>query len=193
MPNSFRRIAGLLAYCAVIFGATDLYAASYPDRPIRLIVGFAPGGSTDISARIVARKLQEKFGQPVIIDNRPGADSTIAGDVVAHAAPDGHTLLWASNAHTIAASLYKLNYDSAKSFAAISQMGYIPDFLVVSPTFPATTLNDFINLARTKPGALNFGSPGTGTSPYLEMALLMKLMNIVSVPRTHVDEYAMMA
>jgi tripartite-type tricarboxylate transporter receptor subunit TctC len=173
-----RWLAILIANWLAVFGLTVAHASTFPERPVRFIVGFAPGGSTDTSARIVARKLSEKWGQPVVVENRAGADSTIAGEVVSRANNDGHTLLWASNAHTIAASLYKLNYDSARSFAPISQMGYIPDFLVVNPGLGVGSLKDLIALARARPGQLNFGSPGTGTSPYLEMALLMKLTNI---------------
>ena len=115
MVVSVRWFAAFFAYGAFVSGIAGAHAATFPERPVRFIVGFAPGGSTDTSARIVARKLSEKWGQPVVIENRAGADSTIAGEVVARASTDGHTLLWASNAHTIAASLYKLNYDAGRA------------------------------------------------------------------------------
>jgi len=168
----------LSAQCVLTFALATAHAAGFPDRPVRFIVGFAPGGSTDTSARIVARKLSEIWGQPVVVENRAGADSTIAGEAVARASSDGHTLLWASNAHTIAAGMHKLNYDSVKSFAAVTQMGYIPDFLVVHPSLAVSSVKDLILLAKAKPGQINFGSSGAGTSPYLEMALLMKLTGI---------------
>ena len=153
---------------------------------MRLIVGFAPGGSTDASARLVARGLAEKWGQPVVVDNRPGGDSTIAADMVARATPDGYTILWTSNAHTITASQNKQTYDAIKSFSPLTLMGYVPSILLVNPSVvPVSSVKELIALAKSKPGQLNFGSSGTGSPTFLEMLLLMSKAGIDMVNVTY--------
>ncbi len=162
------------------------HAASFPDRSVRLIVGFAPGGSTDASARLVARGLSEKWGQPVVVDNRAGGDSTIAAEMVARATPDGYTILWTSNAHTITASQNKQSYDALRSFAPITLLGYVPSVLLINPSVvSANSARELITLAKSKPGQLNFGSSGTGSPTFLEMLLLMNKAGIDMVNVTY--------
>lgn len=148
-------------------------AAWAPERPIRLVVPFAAGGSTDVTARLVAQALGERLGQSMVIDNRPGAGGNIAAEHVAHSAPDGYTLFMASSG-IIAANqaLYRnLPFDSLRDFAPISQVAFIPNLLVVNPDVPARSLAELIALARAQPGRINYGSAGSGTSQHLAGAL----------------------
>ena len=147
------------------------------DKPVRFI-GFSPGGGVDIQARIVGDVLQKRWGQTIVIESRAGANGSIAAEFVSRAAPDGYTVVWVSNAHTATPSLLKLNYDAIKSFAPITQVTRTPDVLVVPSGFPAKTLQEFIALARSKPGELNYASVGTGGAPFLEMEMLMKQTGI---------------
>lgn len=173
MKNSIQRFAVLVG-CA-LFGFSAMAAgATFPDRPVRFITGFATGGSTDTLARVIGQRLTEMWGQSVVVESRPGADGSIAADFVAHAPPDGYTVVWVSNAHTVTPSQMKLNYDPLKSFTPITIAATLADLFLVNKTVPANTLKEFIAYARANPGKLNFGnSGGTGTSPYLEMVLLM--------------------
>jgi tripartite-type tricarboxylate transporter receptor subunit TctC len=161
----------------LMLGATAAQA-EYPDKPVRFILGFSPGGGVDIQARIVGDALQKKWGQTIVIESRAGANGSIAADFVSRTAPDGYTLVWVSNAHTATPSLLKLGYDAIKSFAPITQVTRTPDVLVVQAGFQAKTLQDFIALARSKPGELSYASVGTGGAPYLEMEMLMKQTGI---------------
>jgi tripartite-type tricarboxylate transporter receptor subunit TctC len=158
--------------------ATAAARAEYPEKPVRFIIGFSPGGGVDIQARIVADALGRKWDQPIIIETRPGGNGSIAAELVSRAPPDGHTLVWVSNAHTATPSLLKLSYDAVKSFEPITQVTRTPDVLVVQTGFPANTLQEFMALARAKPGELNFASVGFGGSPYLEMEMLMRQTGI---------------
>lgn len=160
-------------------------AADYPVRPIRLIVPFAPGGGTDITARTIAQKLTERWGQQVIADNRPGANGTIGADLIAKAAPDGYTFGMISSSHSVNPSLMKkLSYDVVQDLAPITQATSQPYALVVHPSLPARSMKELIALARARPGALNYGSSGTGGLSHLSGALLGSLakINIVHVP-----------
>jgi tripartite-type tricarboxylate transporter receptor subunit TctC len=161
----------------LVLGATAAQA-EYPDKPVRFILGFSPGGGVDIQARIVGDALQKKWGQTIVIESRAGANGSIAADFVSRTAPDGYTLVWVSNAHTATPSLLKLGYDAIKSFAPITQVTRTPDVLVVQAGFRAKTLQDFIALARSKPGELSYASVGTGGAPFLEMEMLMKQTGI---------------
>jgi tripartite-type tricarboxylate transporter receptor subunit TctC len=161
----------------LMLGATAAQA-EYPDKPVRFILGFSPGGGVDIQARIVGDALQKKWGQTIVIESRAGANGSIAADFVSRTAPDGYTLVWVSNAHTATPSLLKLGYDAIKSFAPITQVTRTPDVLVVQAGFRAKTLQDFIALARSKPGELSYASVGTGGAPFLEMEMLMKQTGI---------------
>lgn len=146
---------------------------AYPTRPIRILVGYAPGGTTDIIARMVALRLQEAWGQPVVVDNKVGASSNIASEEVARAKPDGYTLLLATIANATNMSVYKkLNYDTLRSFAPITQFVATPSVLFVPAVSPAKTLKDLMGMAKSKPSALSFASSGNGGTPHLAGELL---------------------
>jgi len=156
--------AALSASCNV-FGAE---AQSFPNRPLRIIVGFAAGGSTDIIARLVAQKISEALQQPVVVENRTGANGNIAAEATAKALPDGYTMLMAANGLTINASLYKkLPYNPVKDFSPITQVAFIPNVLVVHPSLPVKSVKEFTALARARPGQLTHGSSGTGSPGHL--------------------------
>lgn len=160
-------IAGLALQCAMLpAGAAD----SYPSRPIRLVAPFAPGGGVDVSARYIAQRLTDTFGQNVIVDNRPGAGSTIGTDLVAKAPPDGYTLLVTHNAIAINQALYpKLSYDTVRDFAQVAFVGVTTFTLVVSPGISAKSVKELIALAKAKPGSLNYASTGAGGGSHLAM------------------------
>jgi tripartite-type tricarboxylate transporter receptor subunit TctC len=166
-------IAGIGAGMALSPLAT-LAQSDYPNKSVKLIVGFAPGGSTDIVARIVAQKLGERLGQTVIVENRAGAGGTIGADLTAKAAPDGYTLtLGTTSTHAIAAGAYsKLPYDPVKDFTPISLVAITPYLLVTSPKTPANKLSEFVSLARSQGGKMNYGSAGNGTATHLSMEML---------------------
>src|SRR5277367_1724266 len=161
-------------------------AADYPSRPITLVVGFPPGGASDILARIVANKLSSLLGQPFVIDNRSGAGGNVAGEVVAHAAPDGYTLLLGNNAILATnASLYKnIGFDAEKDFAPITLIGTQANVLVVNLDLPVHSLAELIALAKAKPGKLNFASSGYGLAAHLagELFKTEAHIDIVHVP-----------
>ncbi|MBI4191861.1 MAG: tripartite tricarboxylate transporter substrate binding protein [Betaproteobacteria bacterium] len=172
------RSAILLVWLALVFGVASTWGASFPERPVRFLVGFNPGGGTDQVARIIAPKLSERWAQSVIVENRPGADGDIALGILMSSEPDGYTLVMATNAFTITPNLRKLNYDPIKSFSPIILVASVPGVLAVRGSLPVSSLKELIALAKSKPGQLNFASSGTGTTPYLQMALLMKLTGI---------------
>ncbi len=176
--------AALALFCAI--GTTVVLAQGYPSKPIRLIVAFPPGGSTDIIARIVGQKLGERLGQQVVIDNRGGAGGTIGTEIAARATPDGYTLtMGTTTTHVIAAGVYsKLKYDPLKDFAPITLVASTPYLLVVNPDVKANTLKEFIALVKSQPGKLNFASAGSGTTTHLAMEMLKTAagMDIVHVP-----------
>lgn len=146
--------------------------AAYPDKPIKLIVPFVPGGGTDVLARLVADKLSKDLGTPVVIENKAGAGGTIGSDVAAKSAPDGYTLLLANNATlAFAPSLYpKLPYDPVKDFTPISMVAVGPSIMVVHPSVEAKSVAEFIALLKQKPGALNYGSAGSGSMAHVSTA-----------------------
>ena len=146
---------------------------AWPTKPIRIIVGFAAGGSTDVTARIIGQALSERLGQPVLIENRPGAGGNIGADAAAKADPDGYTLLMATSS-TFAANpaLYKsLPFDVQADFAPITVTAFIPNLLVINPSVPAKNLAEFVAYAKANPGKLNYGSAGNGTSQHISGAL----------------------
>jgi tripartite-type tricarboxylate transporter receptor subunit TctC len=173
-------------------GATALSAVSrvaraqvYPTRPARIIVGFPPGGSTDIIARPMGQYLSERLGQPFIIDNRPGAGSNIAAEAVARAPADGYTLLLIFSANAINASLYdKLNFDFVRDIAPVASIARVPHVLEVNPAVPAKTVPEFIAYAKANPGKLNMASGGIGTPAHVsgELFKMMTGINMVHVP-----------
>ncbi|WP_407180691.1 tripartite tricarboxylate transporter substrate binding protein [Bradyrhizobium sp. STM 3562] len=160
-------------------------AETYPSKPIHLVVGYAAGGSTDLVARLVGQQLSEALGQPVVIENRPGAGGSIASEQVVRSAPDGHTLFMSTIANTINTTLYpKLPFNFASDLAPISLIATVPNVLVVNPAVPATNLKEFIALAKSKPGQINFASSGAGSSVHLsgELFNLVAQVKLVHVP-----------
>lgn len=153
--------------------------ANYPNRPIRVIVPFAPGGGLDISTRLIAQKLTEKWGQNIVVDSRPGAATIVGSDIAAKAAPDGHTLLMITTTFAINPGLYpKLPYDPFKDFAPITQLNFQPNVIVVTPSFAARSVKDLIGLAKAKPGALTFATPGAGSAPHLSAEMFQRAAGI---------------
>ena len=159
--------------------------AQYPNRPVKLIVPFPPAGATDVVGRIVAQKLGERLGQPVVVENKPGAGGAIGSDLAAKSAPDGYTLLIAtSSTHSIGPVLQKLPYDPLRDFAPITHVANVPNVLIVSPQLPVNTLAEFIDYAKARPGQLNFASSGVGTIVHLNGELFRMLagVDLVHVP-----------
>jgi tripartite-type tricarboxylate transporter receptor subunit TctC len=174
-----------LALAVLLAAATSALAQPYPSRPVRLIVGFPPGGGVDINARMLAPKLGEHLGQPVVVENKPGASTNIANDFVAKSAPDGYTLLINTAAIAINMSLFRnLPFDTLRDFAPVSLFSESPNVLVVNAKLEQQNVKDFIALARSAPGRLNYSSAGVGTTQHLA-AELFKLRTgtfIVHIP-----------
>ena len=146
--------------------------ADYPSKPIRVVVGFSAGSGVDVSARVVAQKLNESWGQPVIADNRPGAGGTIAAQIVAGASPDGYTVISVSAGHVISPSIYpRLQYDTLKDFAGITTTVSLPNVLVASPSLGVKSVKDLVALAKAKPGQLMFSSGGVGSGTHFASEL----------------------
>ncbi|NBS59689.1 MAG: tripartite tricarboxylate transporter substrate binding protein, partial [Betaproteobacteria bacterium] len=163
-----KTLLALLAAACTTFAAPAALAQKFPDKPIRFIVPFPPGGGNDILARAIAPKMGEFLGQPVVIDNRAGAGGNIGTDLAAKSAPDGYTIVIASNQVTINPWLYaKLPFDIEKDFAAVAQAASVPMVLAVHPSVPANTLKEFIALAKASPGKFNHGTPGNGTPQHI--------------------------
>ncbi|ALM86003.1 tripartite tricarboxylate transporter substrate binding protein [Bordetella sp. N] len=162
------RFPALILSLAAFATTVPALAADFPDKPIKLQVGYAPGGSADTLARLVGQAIGQQFGQPVIIENRPGASGNIAAAYVARSAPDGYTLFLGSNATAINMTLYHgLTFDLRKNFAPIGMIASFPNMIVINPSLPARNLQEFIAYAQQHPGKLNFGSSGTGSSTHL--------------------------
>jgi len=170
--RSMRHVAGTFLMAATL-GAAGAFAAErnpgYPSRPVRLIIPFPPGGGNDTMARIIGAKLTEAFGQPLIFDNRPGANGLLACEIAAKAAPDGYTLLMANvGSHAINPALYsRIPYDPVRDFAPVSLLGTTSNVLVVPPSTPATSVSELVALAKAKPRQLTYGSNGIGSSQHL--------------------------
>ena len=177
--------AGFVALAAMITGmqiAPVEAAEAYPGRPVRMIVPFPPGGGADILARIMGEKLTDLWGQQVIIDNRGGAGGTIGTGVAARGLPDGYTLLMASSNHPINAGLFpKLPYDVVESFTSVSLVASAPLILVVNPGVPAQSVSQLVELARSRPGTLTFGSAGNASTPHLAGELFNTLAQVSTV------------
>jgi len=154
-------------------------AQDYPNKPVKLVVPYPPGGPTDIVARVVAQKLQEQMGQPFVIDNKPGAGANTGAEAVARSTPDGYTLLVATTAHAINPSLFsKLSYQLLKDLAPVSQLTSGPLVIVANPALPAQNIQELIALAKGKSGGLNFGSSGNGQSTHLSAELFSAMAGI---------------
>ena len=181
MPSFIRSIVPAVLVCFAPLAA----AQDYPRKAVRVVAPFAPGGATDLLARLVSQKLSERWSQSVIIDNRTGAGGHIGAELAARSPPDGYTLLVAGTPHAIGMSLYKkLNYDFAKDLAPISNLATYPSAIVVHPSLPVKTVKDLVALARARPGQLNFGSAGSGSPNHLAIELFktMAKVSMVHVP-----------
>ena len=188
MFRNIQRVLALLAIVATAIAAPLTFAqgaANYPAKPVRLVVPFPAGGTTDILARAVAQRLSEAWGQQVIVDNRPGAGGNIGSDLVAKAKPDGYTLLMGTvGTHAINPSLYRnMPYDHVKDFAPVILVAGVPNVLVVNPSLPVHSVPELIAYAKANPGKLNFASSGNGTSIHLSGELFKTM---AGVQMTHV-------
>jgi tripartite-type tricarboxylate transporter receptor subunit TctC len=154
---------------------TQAQTTKWPDKPVRVIVPFPPGGTTDVVARTFAPKLAEEYGQQFVVDNRGGAGGAIGAEIAARANPDGYTIIVVTSSYAANAVLYKLPYDPVNGIAPVSMISVLPFLLAVHPAVKAGNLKAFIELARGQPGALNFGSPGSGSTPHLAGELLQQL------------------
>lgn len=174
MKRSAKRPALLMACALVLLGTTPAAAQSYPSKPIRIVVPFVAGGAVDLLARIMGQKLTESLGQTVIIENRPGVGGNAAADQVAKSAPDGHTILQTTNGLAITPALYrKLPFDPVKDLAPVTQLVASQLLLVATPSLPVRTTRELIELAKAKPGTLNYGMTGVGVPLHLTMEMLM--------------------
>ncbi|MPZ47507.1 MAG: tripartite tricarboxylate transporter substrate binding protein [Betaproteobacteria bacterium] len=174
----------LMACAGTCYITANAHAQNYPDRPVRLVVGFPPGGAADIIARIVGQKLSEGWGQQVVVDNRPGAGSTIGAEITARAAPNGYTLLMISSSHAASAGLYKTSYMPVDSFAPVTLVASTPQALLANPSLAAKSVNDLLAMAKGEPGKLSYGSAGNGSTTHLAGELLtdMAKVKMVHVP-----------
>jgi len=170
----------IVAFAAVNLITAQAHAASpYPSKPIRIVVGFPPSGSADIFARLIGQKLTDAWNQPVVVDNRPGAGSTIGSQIVADATPDGYTLMVVSASYATSAGLYrKLRYDPIKSFVPISLIASTPNLLLAHPTVPAKSARELISMAKASPGKFTMGSAGTGSITHLSGVLFTSMAGI---------------
>ena len=177
-------VIAILFATAILAGG--VHAQDYPSKPVRFVLGTAPGGSTDTIARITAQQLNERWGKPVVVDNRPGAGGTIAADLVVKAQPDGYTLFVGGfGPSAMAGSIYpKLSYDPARDFAHVTLLVSFPNVLVVRTNWPVIGLKEFIEQARAKPGTIKHGSSGTGSSGHAmaELINMMAKINTIHVP-----------
>jgi tripartite-type tricarboxylate transporter receptor subunit TctC len=182
IPTTLRNLLSAVALTAICGAAA---AQTYPAKAVRIVVGYPPGGPTDLLARIVAQKLTESWGQQVLVDNRPGASGMIGAELTVRAAPDGYTLLMVPVTYAVTPSLFpKMTYDAAKDLAPVAQVAAAPFMLVVHPTLPVKTVKDLIALARSRPGQINYASASTGGMPHLagELFNTMTGVKMVHIP-----------
>ncbi len=174
----------IAVFAAMLGAAAAAPAQTFPNKPIRLIVGFVPGGGTDLASRYVATALSELWGTTVIVDNRAGAGGNVATEITARAAPDGYTVMLCTISHAITAARAKQSYDPIKDFSFISMVGAMPNLLMAHPSQPFKNVGDIVTYAKANPGKLSFGTSGVGASPHLSMELFKTLagINIVHVP-----------
>jgi tripartite-type tricarboxylate transporter receptor subunit TctC len=178
-------IAVSLACAALAALCGAAYAQGYPARPVRLIIPFSAGGAADVPGRLLADRLTKVVGQQIVIDNRPGAGSTIGAEAAAKAPPDGYTLFMISNTHFVSAALHKkLNYDSLNDYTPIIQATSAPNLLIIHPSLPAKNVKELIALAKSRPGDINYASSGNGSTQHLTGALFCKMagINMTHIP-----------
>ena len=183
--QSVLRFVAVVMIVGTFAWPTDAPAQIYPAKAVRMILPFPPGGPTDIVGRLVAQKLQEQIGQPVVSDSRPGASGNVGLELASKSPPDGYTIVLSSPVISLSPHLYtKLNYDPHKDLAPIALVGAVRNVLVVHPSVPAKTVKELVQLARKNPGKLNYGSGGIGTTTHLAPELLKSLekINIVHIP-----------
>ena len=184
-------VCGFAAAVALVGVATSVHAA-YPERPIRVIVPLAPGGGSDYTARYIGQRLADRIGQPVVVDNRPGASGILGTDLVAKANPDGYTLLLAYSTHSQSAQLFKkLPYDPIRDFAPVNLVISTPLGMIVHPSVPAKTVKEFVAYAKANGAKLNYGTSGPGSSPHLTTELLASMagFKMTHVPYKGVAQY----
>src|SRR5438128_7212830 len=184
MP-SLKRFALLIPLLLAALPVSAQAPDSYPSKPLRFILPFPPGGPTDILGRLIGERLASSLGQPVVIENRGGAGGNVGAEAAAKSAPDGYTIALVAPSLAISPSLYsKLNYDAVRDFAPVSLVATVPNVIVTHPSVSANTLAEFIQLAKTRPGGMNFGSGGSGTSNHLagELFNIVAGVKLVHVP-----------
>jgi tripartite-type tricarboxylate transporter receptor subunit TctC len=182
MNHSARYLVAALSLIIGPFAMAATAPASYPTKAVRLVVPYAAGGGTDVQARVIGAKLSDMWGQPVIIDNRPGGGTVIGTDVVARAPADGYTLLIGTPTHVVNVWLYpKLPFDPIRDFDTVTQMTVSPNILVVHPSVPAKTTKDFIALARARPDQITYGSSGNGGTGHLAMEMIKQMAKVRAV------------
>jgi tripartite-type tricarboxylate transporter receptor subunit TctC len=179
----------MLKLATLVAGAlfsSAVFAQAYPSKPVRMIVGFPPGGGTDVVARVISQKVSEWWGQPVTVENRPGATGTIGADFVAKSAPDGYTLIMGHvNSTGLAPNLFaKLPYDPIKDFAGVAYVGYVPNVLAVHPSVGVNSVKELVALLKSRPGAFNYASSGNGSTQHIAGEVFKQLTGtqIVHVP-----------
>ncbi len=183
-PGLRRLAATLLTAAAGVF-ASGVALAAYPDKPVRIVVGFSAGGTTDVIARIMAKELTESLGQSFVVENKPGAGSNIATDQVQRAAPDGYTLLFVAVTSAINQTLYKnVNFDLTKDFTPVALGAKVPNILVVNPAVPVKSVQELVDYAKKNPGKLAFASSGSGTSIHMagELFKMQTGIDVLHVP-----------
>jgi len=174
-PNRRAALALALAALSAIGAPTALAQGAFPDKPIRMVLPFPPGGPTDLVARVLAQKMSDQMGQQVVIDNKPGANGNIAAEMVAKANPDGYTVLYNTSSIALSATLYKkLNYDVRTDFAPIALTAVIPLVLMVHPSVPVQNLNEFVQHLKANPGKVSYGSAGNGNITHLGAFLVLQ-------------------
>ena len=177
-------LAFIVAALALALTCGEAAAQKWPEKTVRIVTPFAPGGGTDVFARLLAQRLSESYGQQFIVENRPGAGSTLGTEYVAKSAPDGYTLLMTSASYSFNPGLYpKLRYDPIRDFAAVSQVVRVPHVIVVLPSFPAKNLQEFVKIAKARPGDVLYASSGAGSAMHLAGALFA---TVTGTKLTHV-------
>lgn len=182
--NTYKKYAALAGVLAAVV-ALPVAAQGYPAKPVRMIIPFSPGGAADVPGRIVTQKLGEALRQQVVVENRPGAGSTIGAELAAKSAPDGYTVFMISNTHFVSAALHKkLSYDSLGDFTPVTQITSAPNVLVVHPSLPAKSVKELITLAKARPGQIDYASSGNGSTQHLTGALFASMagINMTHIP-----------